>query len=372
MENKTNTKKKKKPLYRMIYEQQREKILDGTYRDGDLLPYERELCQQYGVDRVTVRQAMRMLVEDGLIEKRTGVGSFVHRGGPAKPAAAQNTAPDIQGQRFLYLLPVSALNVIANPESYNAELFHFLQQECSRAGAMLVYMIENDPQLEALAPGQYSGCFLVSRVNAELAAKIAALMPVVGLNMTNPAFCSALVEDEGGSCLAVRHLIELGHRRIAMVGNSPQLYTTSLRQRGYRRALEEAGLPFDARYVAFVDDAQVDAAVCVEQILDGLSPHEQPTAFFFHADLLAVCGLSMLMRRGLRIPEDVSIIGFNNTNISQRVYPPLTTVDTQRDLLAFEAMTLMLRRIANPALRRILVYVPAQLEVRASIAPPAL
>jgi DNA-binding LacI/PurR family transcriptional regulator len=349
----------------MIYEEQRAKILDGTYQEGSLLPYERELCQHYGVDRVTVRQAMRMLVEDGLIEKRTGVGSFVLGDAQKKTDAKEPAAPV---RRFLFLLPVSALSPELNPESYNSELFHFLQQECSKTGAMLVYMIENDPHLENLGPRVYSGCFIASRVKQSVVDRISSMMPTVCINMVHPAVPSALVEDENGAYIAISSLIKMGHRRIAMVGNNLEIYTTDLRTRGYKRALEKSDIPFDERYIAFVENSQTDAVPCIERILGRLSEAQMPTAFFFQSDLLAVTGMSVLMRRGLRVPEDVSVVGFNNTTISQNVYPRLASVDTQLDLLASESLMLMQRMIGTPQMRRISVSIPAHFVLRESVA----
>lgn len=65
------------PLYRKIYQALKDQILSGGYPVGQRIPYERELCQQFQVERVTVRKALQMLSEEGLIEKRSGVGSFV-------------------------------------------------------------------------------------------------------------------------------------------------------------------------------------------------------------------------------------------------------------------------------------------------------
>jgi len=356
--------RKKKPLYRMIYEEQRQKILDGVYKEGDLLPYERELCALYGVDRVTVRQAMRLLVEDNLIEKRTGVGSFVR----GKGDAPEKNEPALEPKRFLYVLPVSALYIETNPESYNAELFQFLQKECSQIGAMLVYMVENDPQLMALEPGQYDGCFVISRVKVQMIDHLRALMPTICINAANPHLSSLVVEDEYGSYMAVKRLIELGHTRIAMVGNSRELYTTSFRTDGYLRALKKAGIEPDPALIAFSEGDKQEVA-CIEQILKNNPGEKRPTAFFFQADLLAVSGLSVLMRNGLRVPEDVSIIGFNNTAISQKVYPTLTTVDTQRDLLTQEALLLMLRLLGEKQMRRIMITIPALLVERDSTMP---
>lgn len=357
---------KKTPLYRMIYEDQRGKILNGFYRDGALLPFERELCQQYNVDRVTVRRALQMLVEDGLLEKRTGVGSFVHINGLKKSEAPSQPS---QVRRFLYVLSISAPIIVMNPESYNAELFYFLQHECGKDGSVLVYMVENDPQLKRLKKGEYDGCFIISSVNLEVVDYIAAIMPIVYINAVNPKYPSVLVEDENGVYMAVKHLISIGHRRIAMVGNNQKFYTTRLRTVGYRRALRESGIEEDQRYMAFVNDADMDTVACINMILEQLPQNQWPSAFLFHSDLLAVAGILVLTRRGLRVPEDISVIGFNNTTISNNTFPRLTTVDTQRDLVAAESLLLMQRLIQNPQMRRILVSVPAHLVIRESIEP---
>ena len=80
------------PLYRKIYQELKQKILNGEYAVNQRIPYERELCQQFSVERVTVRKALQLLSEEGLIEKRSGVGSFVANRKVATPPVTESGA----------------------------------------------------------------------------------------------------------------------------------------------------------------------------------------------------------------------------------------------------------------------------------------
>jgi DNA-binding FadR family transcriptional regulator len=126
---------KKKPLYRMIYEEIKNKIVGQTYKYGDMLPVERELCSQYGVDRVTVRKALHMLAEDRLIEKRAGMGSFVM---PLHHYVNNNKAPS---RNILFVMSSNANDIKSNPSALNAELFYAMEEACRLNNCSLFYTV---------------------------------------------------------------------------------------------------------------------------------------------------------------------------------------------------------------------------------------
>ncbi|MCE7010383.1 LacI family DNA-binding transcriptional regulator [Kibdelosporangium philippinense] len=126
-----------------------------------------------------------------------------------------------------------------------------------------------------------------------------------------------------GGLTATRHLIDLGHKRIAMIGGPPNVLCSRARVDGYRAALETAGLTVDPDLVRY-GDFHVEAGH--KQMLALLALDNRPTAVFAGSDLQAVGVYEAARAAGLRIPEDLSVIGFDDLPVARWVGPPLTTV----------------------------------------------
>ena len=147
---------------------------------------------------------------------------------------------------------------------------------------------------------------------------------------------------------AVEHLLSLGRRRIALVGaegddQRSDASSWSLRVRGYRKALEEAGIPCDEHLIRHTShwDRAVGAAAVHDMIAEG---HTFDAVFALN-DALALGVLRGLQEAGLRVPEDVAVVGFDNVDESQFAVPSLTTVDPGREEIAATAVDLLVERI---------------------------
>ncbi len=147
-------------------------------------------------------------------------------------------------------------------------------------------------------------------------------------------------DDLDGSCQITRHLIDLGHERIAYLGYAHSGRTNAQRLKGYRAEMKKAGLTVHASYeiVAQTSDP-AGGRVATRQILT-LSP--LPTAIFCYNDMLAIGVLRGLQEVGLRIPEDCSVAGFDNITISAFTTPPLTTLDQPKRTIGAQAARLVL------------------------------
>jgi LacI family transcriptional regulator, galactose operon repressor len=166
--------------------------------------------------------------------------------------------------------------------------------------------------------------------------------------------------------VAVRHLVELGHRTIGCVTNAPLVYTAACeRVAGYRAALADAGIPFDQ---ALVVEAEFDATSGHAAIQRLLSRADM-TAVFVASDIVAVGVLTALREAGKRIPEDVAVVGFDDIPLAAHLDPPLTTVRLPAYELGRAAGSALLDRIAGrPVQDRTIL--PTELLVRSSTAPP--
>ena len=175
---------------------------------------------------------------------------------------------------------------------------------------------------------------------------------------------SVSMDDAQAADDMTSHLIALGHRRIGFIVGHPNHAASDLRLYGYRRALDRAGIAFEPKYVrpGLFDFASGEAAA--ERLLD--LPHP-PTAVFASNDDMAAGVLTVAHRRGLSLPRDLSVAGFDDTALASQLWPPLTTVRQPTRDLAYAAAALLFEGEEDPVHRRL----AHELVVRASTAPPA-
>ncbi|GHU70444.1 DNA-binding transcriptional regulator CytR [Clostridia bacterium] len=139
----------------------------------------------------------------------------------------------------------------------------------------------------------------------------------------NPATPSVTYDNEESARIITRILIERGHRYIALIAGHPSSSPVRLRLKGYRAAMDEAGILYPTEYIRWGDWEYHSGYEQTKALLDLRQP---PTAIFAMNDLMAAGSYAALTERGLNVPSDMSIAGFDNREISSYLYPPLTTL----------------------------------------------
>ena len=176
-------------------------------------------------------------------------------------------------------------------------------------------------------------------------------MPVVLLDRRaeGDSMCSVSVDDVSGGELALTHLLEIGHERVAFVGGPTTIAQVKDRRAGARNALTRAGR--DADSLLCIDTASMTVAAGREagERLGGLPASRRPTAVFCANDLLALGLLQELIRQGLDVPNDVAIVGYDDIEFAGAAAVPLTSVRQPRHLLGKAAAELLLEETQNPA-----------------------
>lgn len=193
-------------------------------------------------------------------------------------------------------------------------------------------------------------------------------VPVVLLNNQHPSefVHSVLIDNLGASYEATRHLVELGHRRIAYIGDRLGHQSDTERSAGYRRALEEAGIEFEPTLAVRGNGMPEGGEDAMAQLLSLPQP---PTAVFCYNDMTALGVMRRIRAIGLRIPRDVSVVGFDDLYLSQYLEPPLTTVRQPMRQMGRMAMETLLHIFDGPHSTHNL-RVEGQLIVRRSTASP--
>jgi len=172
------------------------------------------------------------------------------------------------------------------------------------------------------------------------------------------------LDDSTGIAQAVAHLVGLGHRRIAHVAGDPLMLHSTRRADSFRRAMAEAGL--DGSVVRDTDFSPAGGAAATSSLLDS---EPDLTAIVYANDPMAIAGLGVLHARGIRVPEDLSVVGFDGIDMGRYVFPALTTIEADAESWGAAAARTLLGLIANGQADDV-ELAPAQLVTRASTAPP--
>jgi DNA-binding LacI/PurR family transcriptional regulator len=240
-------------------------------------------------------------------------------------------------------------------------------QRAAQAAGYTVLLVDTgrdrqwaEQSFEALRAGPADGYLLFEVMVPD---GLGADQPVVVMERETPGRRSVRFDAEGGAATAFGHLLELGHRRIGHLAASFDSPTFHLREDARRRVLSEAGLDPDDLPRATTDIAIESAHAAAGPLLD-----ERPTAVFCDDDLIAA-GLYMAAReRGLRIPADLSVVGFDDMDFARALEPPLTTIALDPEGMGATAFEL-LEGLMNGRRTRKKVVLPGELLVRGSTAP---
>jgi len=188
---------------------------------------------------------------------------------------------------------------------------------------------------------------------------------VTGRQLRSKGLFSLQIDDRQGAMLAVRHLVELGHRRIAFITGSEDHPDAIERLGGYKKALEEVGIDFDSQLVATGDWHEAGGLRATLGLLESKTHF---TAIFCVNDQTAYGALLGLFRKGLSVPGDVSVVGFDDLPSSGYRVPPLTSVRQSIGALGEQSAQAILDLLAGNRPR--LSPPPVELVVRESTAPP--
>ncbi len=306
-----------------------------------------DVARQAGVSTMTVSRVMNR--EDGV---RKGTREKV-----LKAVKALNYQPNRSARRLAKGADVHIGLIYANPsDNYLGRFLHGALGAAQRTDNHLIVDIcdENSPAsyvssalrlakaniAGVILPPPISGFEEVLSVFDELEIPVATVANGQIARKSKDIF----VDDEGAARQMTRHLIELGHRRIAFIQGQSDQASSALRERGFRQEMANCGLAVAPEYVAtgqFTYRSGVEAA---ELLLDAPTP---PTAIFASNDDMAAAAIGVAHRRGLVVPDDLSVVGFDNSPSAISVWPELTTIDQPVSAMAAAAFDLVLREIKD-------------------------
>jgi len=231
------------------------------------------------------------------------------------------------------------------------QLFGRIADEITRRGYDVLLMRNPSPApgwLARLTQSQRADAYIImgqSDQHEVLNEGARAFLPLVvwGAHLPEQIYCSVGSDNAGGARSAVEHLVRSGRRRIVFLGAS-DLPEIAMRLAGYRAGLERAGLSYDERLVL---PAHFTGETAFAAVQDLAARKVAFDAIFAASDLMALAAIRALQAEGLRCPEDIAVIGFDDLVIAEHAHPPLTTVRQNIDRGAATLVEFLFRRIGG-------------------------
>ena len=298
------------PLHEQVTDILTEYIETGEWSTPNFqLPTEPELCDMFGVARGTIRQSLAKLEAEGYVRRERGRGTFVNARTNGKDGKVS-----IEERQIALVVPYIR-------DSYVTTILAGMEKAASDLQWSLIFRhVENDLEkqrnvLEELSMGSLAGIALypVDSTDAQaIQACLNANIPMVLLDryLRGATMVDYVVADNfGGALQATQHLVQLGHQRIGFVTWQDDAISLAHRVIGYQQIMSEEGLPCDANMICEVSSyPDIDLA----PLYPFLSQDSPLTAIFAANDQISLAVYKVAQQLGLRIPEDIAIVGFDN------------------------------------------------------------
>lgn len=294
---------------------------------------------------VSVKTVSRVLHNQELVKSKTR--DKVH-----KAIASLNYAPTAMARHLVGGTASGIGMLYGDPSSgYQARLNHAMLKACSEAQRYLAVELFDErssawvDQLErfldrtkvnymVLVPPMCDSLELHDVLHRRKIrfVLISPSRPIAGANVIT-------MDDRLAGYEATKYLIEMGHKRVAHITGHEKHIVTYLRRRGYEEAILDSNIDLD--FDDYIQNGRFrfkEAMTCAEKLFSLKAP---PTAIFAANDQMALAVMMVAQKRGLRLPEDLSIMGFDNAHISESVWPPLTTIGQPYDEISTSAVSLL-------------------------------
>jgi LacI family transcriptional regulator len=226
-------------------------------------------------------------------------------------------------------------------------------------------------QIDSLRSRQVEGLIVATaRLDHPLLARLheqGVKMVLVNRRVAGVEIPSVTADDAAGVALAVQHLVELGHERIAHLAGPQTTSTGVVRARAFRHAIRDHGLDYDPSLVVNCDYwTETQGAQALRSLLDDTAAGRSVTAVVAGNDLIALGCYDVFAERDISCPDQISVVGFNEMPFLDKMRPPLTTVSVPHYVIGAEAARMLLETIDDPYRHSRSVLLPTSLVVRQS------
>jgi len=339
------------PLYIQLTNILTNEIVSNSYKPDDKFFTEREIIENYHISANTVKGALNILVHRGLLYRRPRKGTFIKSTNIINNTSiAQNTYTE----NITLVFPKAVWEGMFNP--FYSKVLEGVEDEISDSGFHLdFFILKGSPKKESILyskiiENRTKGIFILGgELDKELLVKIKNTgIPFVLIdNPENPDNIKAIMLDNiNGSYKAVQYLINKGHKKIAYLGGGTRNKVCFLRLEGYKKAMESAGLKIDNNFI--IQGERLNSEYGFKSMDTYIKKAKKlPTAIFAVNDVVAIGAHRALVHHGLSVPDDISLIGFDDIEMSGLLQPPLTTMRVDREKMGRTAVKMMLGLIKN-------------------------
>ena len=318
------------PIYRQIGRQFAEMIKRGELRRGQRLPGVPQLVRELGVNYRTVRQAYQYLSQTGLVEIINGKGTFV----ADRTAAGRET-------RTIAAVGYWPLDVHSDRQDFLQNVYRGMRLEAERMGWSCPYMTPAGNLMETWRQARAAG-MIVFATSSELIDPDGlrqAGVKAVTVSGSGKALPMVRSDDHAGIGAMMDHLFDLGHRRVAFVGASQLTHSVRRRMEAYCRKMGERGLSIQPSWIFISEDPVLQEWEEQERVYEQLFGSDAPpTAIVASSGYVSMSLLQLLHRHRVRIPEEVSVGGYDDLPAMRFAAPPLTTVRQPLEEIGREAV----------------------------------
>jgi LacI family transcriptional regulator len=351
------------PIRSQLKELLVQEIRSGRFQPGCRIPSEREIAEIYGISRASVRESISELLNLGMLFRTVGRGTFVSPDPfSAQPGNAVAAGPD----NIAFIISENIFHFVQT--GYNKILAGVQDVAAAQGWRLLFHTVgddANNPMLQSLRNVRnhsLNGCIIVGGVRRhvmDLLDEQSIPTILVDLLISEEDTAAVTIDYATGARLAMRHLYDLGHRDIAYVG-----FSGSEKYRGYWQCLEELGLRYDARCVEFLHELDLQPGILAgfQAVQRMIAARSLPSALLVTNDFVAMGVMEGLAIAGLRIPDQISVVGFDD--LGQKTSPLLTTVRVDLAQVGRLAAKALLRKMSSQAVEPEHTLVPVELVVR--------
>jgi DNA-binding LacI/PurR family transcriptional regulator len=340
------------PKYLLVEDYIREQIKQRKITDK--LPGERNLAKELGFSYMTIRKAVENLVDEGLLYKVPTKGTYVASQKQQKPKT----------RTIGYFLDNRIAGGLSSP--YYGLIFNAIAKATAAQGYSLVYFTNSDqPNLYKILK-KLDGVIASSFLRVEsLIQEIKAVIPVVTIDNSaaDKSIPSVIIDNFSAEVESVDYLCSLGHERIGFMTGLEDSDVGKNRYEGYKSGLHKHGIGADESLVFRGNYTFGSGVSGVEYFL---SLEQRPTAIICANDSMALGAISSLQKAGLKVPDDISIIGFDDIHLAIQVTPALTTIAVPVDEIAARAFDMLESLINGKTLENRHVALDAHLVTRES------
>ncbi|MFD0716856.1 GntR family transcriptional regulator [Paenibacillus sp. GCM10027626] len=348
------------PLYLQIRGMLKEKIEKGELKPGDQIPTEADLIQQFGVSRITIKSALKMLVEEGLVYRIAGKGTFV-----SDPhASAEAAAPPVE-EAELTARKIGFLSPLAN-DYFSMQLLQGVEEACKEQNVVLIVRSastqrEEKEGIRFLRAAGVDGLLIFPVDGESYSEAILNLktegFPFVLIDRYLPGIKTNAVYSDNylGGYKGTEYLIGKGHRHIGIVsGTKSKTSSSEDRFSGYLGMAKKAGLKIEpSHWLTRIDEiTYLDTDVSQEIVRDWLRSRPEITAVFAFSSAIAFYVAEAAIQLGKKVPEELAILSFDTPPIRDFDGFYFSCIEQQEGKMGEEAVSLLREAIEDPAISR--------------------